>query len=448
MAVSGDRQAILGLLWMALALALSHAPEVRSHPAHAEELNHPFVPGFERFYGEDDPPERLARGGELLLNELHCVACHEPPEPLRGRFDGAEGPRLDGVASRFGNEVVLQLLARNPRVLKRSTRMPSLFAAGDRDDAELDSLHAYLLTLRPPPQDPLFLGDVDRGRDLYHTVGCVACHAPDPEYFPPRLDRTVRLEPPGLASQPIRIALHWTTDFLTRFLLDPETAHPGGRMPAQGLGELEAADVAAYLQASPFREEPDPSLLDVRPDPELAAAGRLVFRSKGCANCHAVGDSPAAAVRRATPLLELRAVDAGCLSPSPTEGAVPFYYLSPLQRAALKLALEGLALTEDGPSPDEWMTRRNCYACHSLDGKGGPETAREPYFGAVSPYEVDRLPFLPPALDDAWTELNDAALADVLSGTAPRRHPEVGARMVVVPDDAVRQFLRLRKPGP
>jgi mono/diheme cytochrome c family protein len=436
------RCCVPGIVW--IALALSGAPEASTHPAHAEELNHPFVPGFERFFSEEDPPERLARGGELLLNELNCVACHAPSGPLRERFPGAPGPGLADVASRFGNEVVLRLLARNPRVLKRSTRMPSLFAAGDRDETELEALHAYLATLRTPPAEPLLLGDVERGRALYHTVGCVACHAPDPEYFPPRLDRTIRLEAPALPSQPIRIALHWSTEFLTRYLLDPEAAHPGGRMPSQGLEELEAADIAAYLHSSPFREDPDPALGPGAADPALAASGKLAFTRKGCANCHGDDSTPPGPGRQATPLLDLRPVDAGCLAPSPTEGAVPYYYLSPLQRAALRLAIEGLALADSEPSMDEWLTRRNCFACHEREGTGGPEPAREPYFGAISPYPVERAPFLPPSLDEALGRWEDASLAELLRGDRPRPDSVSPTRMVRLRDDAVQEFLRCR----
>ena len=97
-----------------------------------------------------------------------------------------------------------------------------------------------------------------------------------------------------MASQPVRLALFWTTDFLTRFLLDPLREHPGGRMLSPGLQEEEAADLAAYLQASPMRREPDPSLLQGNADPALARRGRELFGTKGCANCHDRGRTDAA----------------------------------------------------------------------------------------------------------------------------------------------------------
>jgi mono/diheme cytochrome c family protein len=430
------------LVFTALLVLFSPA-FVRAHPAHAEEVNYPLVTGFNRFHAAGDAPEHLAKGGELLLNELNCVACHAPPEALRQRFAGVPGPRLAGVASRFGDESVLQLLLRNPRMLKRSTPMPSLFAGPDRDEEELAALYAYLVSLREPPGEPLLLGNIDRGRELYHRVGCIACHAPDAEYAPPNAPKDAALETPAMPSQPVRIALFWTTDYLTRFLLDPLKHHPSGRMPGHGLNELEAADLAAYLQASPMRQEPVPASLQATADPELAGRGRALFAAKGCVNCHDTGDGPMP-LRQARPLLELRAEHRGCLQDEPSPGAVPYYYLSPLQRSALVLGLQGLALTPATVSRSEWLTRMDCYGCHSWEGKGGPELARELYFGAVSPYAVDREEHLPPALDGVFGRRTDAELRALFFGEAQRRHPKVGARMIRLPQVQAEEFIRLR----
>ena len=415
--------------------------QASAHPAHAEDVNYPLITGFNRFFSENDSLQHLARGGELLLNELNCVSCHEPPEPLRARFPGVAGPRLAGVASRFGEDAVLQLLIRNPRTLKRSTPMPSLFAGPDRDDEELAALFAYLVSLRAEPGAPLLLGSIERGRGLYHSIGCIACHAPDAEYFPPALDKEARLEAPAMASQPVRVALYWTTDYLTRFLLDPLQDHPGGRMPKTGLSEIEAADLAAYLQASPLRQEPNPALLQEAADPALVPRGRELFATKGCVNCHDSGDG-ARPHRRARPLLELRPTNEGCLKDEPVAGAVPYYYLSPLQRSAIQLALNGLAVAETTLTREEWMTRMDCFACHSWDGRGGPELAREPYFGAASPYAVDRETFLPPALESVFERRTNQELRDILTGKAERRYPNVGARMIWLPAANAEAFLK------
>jgi mono/diheme cytochrome c family protein len=243
-----------------------------------------------------------------------------------------------------------------------------------------------------------------------------------------------------MASQPVRIALSWTTDYLTRFLLNPAQDHPASRMPDCALTEIEAADLAAYLQASPMRQEPNPALLQEAADAALAQRGRELFAAKGCANCHDTGDGPMPR-RQAKPLLDLRPAGEGCLRDEPLPGAVPYYYLSPLQRTALKLALEGLAVASTGVTRDEWMTRMDCFACHSWDGRGGPELAREPYFGALSAYAVDREESLPPELQGVFDRRTRDEIRAVLTGNAERRYPKVRARMIRLPESIVDDFL-------
>jgi len=84
----------------------------------------------------------------------------------------------------------------------------------------------------------------------------------------------------------------------------------------------------------------------------------------------------------------------------------------------------------------------DCFACHSWDGRGGPELAREPYFGAASPYAVDRETFLPPALESVFERRTHEELREVLTGKANRRYPNVGARMIRLPAGDAEEFLK------
>ena len=76
----------LGLL---LAFLLGTVGRVEGHPAHAKPVNYPFVIGFERFYSSLDDDDYLTQGGLILLNELNCVACHEPPERWHDQLAGS-----------------------------------------------------------------------------------------------------------------------------------------------------------------------------------------------------------------------------------------------------------------------------------------------------------------------------------------------------------------------
>ena len=77
---------------------------------------------------------------------------------------------------------------------------------------------------------------VSRGETLFHSVGCVACHAPQ--------NTTTNF----FASAPLpKMADKWTVDGLRRFLKDPLASRPSGRMPAMNLTDGEASELAHYL---------------------------------------------------------------------------------------------------------------------------------------------------------------------------------------------------------
>lgn len=375
-----------------------------AHPLLAGDANYPLVTGFDRFYSSQDPDEYLVQGGLLLLNELNCVGCHPPAGDWVQRLPGVKGPGLAGAGSRVRDAGALQLMIRNPRVLKRATTMPTLFAAFDRDEEELDALFQYLMSLKEPEQGPMLAGEVEQGRQIYHGVGCVACHEPDVLYVPPGWPADQPLERPGMASLPIRWVEYWTADFVTRFLMEPRRFHPAGRMPSLGLSELEAAHVTAYLQeyGPPVLEDP----AAVVPDAGLAERGAGLFQAKGCSTCHDVNGGKVRG-RQSVALASLRPGDEGCLAPEPRPGGIPFYFLSELQKRALRAALgavQGISAVAENrevvSETEDFLLRMDCYACHSFQGKGGPELAREPYFGALNPSAPDRDSWLPPPLED------------------------------------------------
>jgi len=423
-------------LAMAWALLLQTS---QAHPAHAEEPETPFIGAFERFYSEQDSPEYLAGGGRLLLNELNCVTCHQPPAELQAEYPGVVGPDLRGIGSRMEDPAALQLLIRNPRFLKRGTIMPSHFAAPDRDEEVIESIFHYLLTLQEPVPALETTGDPDRGRELYHTLGCVACHAPGLEYVPPALPEGAKLELPAFPSHPIRLASYWSEEALVHYLKEPTQFHPSGRMPNFGLSDTEAADIAAYLRVNETEEA------EGLPEPDLAKAklGQIAFAAKGCASCHDTGEDLQPI--QATPLLELKGSSGGCLSDRPLPGGIPHFFFSETQRQALQLGITSLAEGAPESDPlDTALSRQNCIACHSYDGRGGPELAREPYFGAGNPRALDREEFLPPDLKGVLERRSHSELLDIFLGQADeRRYPKVKARMPVVSPDAAEEWLDL-----
>ncbi len=436
---------IRGLIGVVLLIVVSIG-SARAHPAHAEPVDYPFVVGFERFYSSLDDDDYLAEGGLLLINELNCVACHAPPEALQEQLKGFVATDLAGTGSRLSH-IDLEMMIRNPRFVKRDTIMPSMFAGPDRDLADVEALKHFLASLRDPESEKALTekGDVDSGRRLYHRIGCVACHAPEKDYRPEDLPDFVELELTGLPSIPMNLADKYDETALARFLLDPLKHRPSGRMPEFKLTEKEAVDLAAYLKAGEGVELPEVLTQALEAEGEFTVdeakitAGREVFLSKNCVSCHGSEVTGTKAKRvMSKPLVELQTEEkAGCLSDRPVGGLVPAYFLDEVQKRAIVGAIAKLKAgrepLDDYAKIDWSMSTLNCYACHERDGKGGPETAREPYFAVsdVKAYDMGRSGNIPPALKHIGRKLNDDWLDKVLAGKSEKLRTTMMARMPV-----------------
>jgi mono/diheme cytochrome c family protein len=239
---------------------------------------------------------------------------------------------------------------------------------------------------------------------------------------------------------PIALASDYNTDALARFLQHPLAARPAGRMPASGLSDQEAADLAAYLKKarspSPDRSPALVRRSDSAPDSLLIETGRHQFTAQSCHACHDTGDT-----RQSLPSFKALAalqVDAptGCLSAPPRVG-VPDFQLNESHRRALRLALSTL---QSQPEPvaitpavavHHYMTRMNCYACHARDGKGGVEPARADYFGSKdeSAQSLGEMGYLPPSLDYTGRKLTKAWWDKLLWGEGGAVRPYLKTRM-------------------
>ena len=157
----------------------------------------------------------------------------------------------------------------------------------------------------PVPHQFWLRGDVDRGRELFHQVGCVACHGADPNHESAEVaasptdqllelldeDELAELGLSG-ASRPGPVqslgdpAAKYSAHSLTSFLLAPETVRPSGRMPNLKLLPTEAADIAAYLLAQRSQQPPAGESSFQIASAEAIAAGRDWFAKLRCNACH------------------------------------------------------------------------------------------------------------------------------------------------------------------
>ena len=164
--------------------------------------------------------------------------------------------------------------------------------------------------------------------------------------------------------------------------------------------------------------------------PELAAKGRQLFATLGCASCHQLKDDNKviASELKAKPLSKL-AANGGCLAADAQKG-LPFYKLSTLQTSATIAALAAVSKAVEPTNADvvaHALLTFNCFACHERGKLGGVEQVRNAYFETTIP-EMGDEGRIPPALDGVGDKLREEALQNILQNGAKDR-PYMHARM-------------------
>ncbi len=198
----------------------------------------PLVPGFDRLF-EKDPAE----AGRLLLGELNCVTCHKPEGAAAEHFSIKEAPVLTLAGDRVRPEWVRAYLA-DPQKVKPGTTMPKATLTPD----DIEALTHFLATLKSskPVEPPA--GPAPKGKDLFNTLGCAACHDP--------LGREPLI---GSVPLPDLRAKYASAAVLARFLMDPAHVRPSGRMPKMNLTAGEAMALATSFIGLPPRASDDPA---------------------------------------------------------------------------------------------------------------------------------------------------------------------------------------------
>ncbi|MEM7306862.1 MAG: PA14 domain-containing protein [Planctomycetota bacterium] len=210
----------------------------------------------------------VAARGEELLTELRCVACHAPEDAWSERLPLLPAPSLTGSESSDGVGKRARASWIAAHLAEPGDEMPDLLGglpAAERE-AAANELLAYLVSLGGPFEDgpvPILPARLERGRQLYHSIGCVACHAP--LEVPEDLELPLWSFEGGLLEDAAfdetfeRSLTHLPDktghEALARFLLDPRSTRPSGEMPSLGLSESEAQALAQYLTLREVRAD-------------------------------------------------------------------------------------------------------------------------------------------------------------------------------------------------
>ncbi len=199
-----------------------------------KDARRPVVSAVERLFSSN----ASAEGGEVLIQTLACDACHTTNQ-VTG-LASQRGPSLVEITSRVRPNAILAMIA-NPHAAKPGTTMPDPWpgATDEQRSAHAKAITSFLLTSRPGKLTERVVpqASADRGRELYHSIGCVACHASQQGEATP----TATSVPLGQLDQ------KYTLTSLTKFLLEPHLVRTSGRMPRLTSDPGEATQIAAYL---------------------------------------------------------------------------------------------------------------------------------------------------------------------------------------------------------
>lgn len=205
-------------------------------PGFSGDDAYPIVPGFERFHAvaDGDP----VAGGQLLVGELNCTACHAASDSVAKWIVPKPAPNLDLVAARVKPAYLRRFLA-DPQSVDPGTTMPQLFVglAHEERDAQIEPLVHFLASGGNVEEMRSDRAAVRRGEGLFHTQGCAVCHGP---------------RKPDTAVPPDAVTLgdlgsKYAIPGLAAFLMKPHEVRPGGRMPSLDLDAKQARDIAHFL---------------------------------------------------------------------------------------------------------------------------------------------------------------------------------------------------------
>lgn len=363
-----------------------------------------------------DPGDALT--GTVLVTEMGCMNCHDSGHSSLSK----KGPQLNLLGNRVRIDW-LKAFLKNPQEQKPGTTMPDLFHGASHDEEDIEALLHFLSSDQIPEHKMPKIARTNllsQGKVIYHKVGCVNCHGPDP-----LSQNTNSSHFLGLG----KLKHKYSFTSLTRFLEKPLEHRPSGRMPDFQLGPDNASHVAAYLlDRKEMTLKYNPRHIEqLTPKANLVSKGKALFENMGCANCHdRKGTEPKL---KAPAWNQLKNKSDHCMSQT---GQVR-YQLQPKQKQAIQTA-DLNQLNNPRHKLQHTLVSLNCITCHKRDDFSGPLPELDEYFhGEESLGDEGRFP---PNLSGVGRKLTTSYMKDILNGKAGvREHlatkmPVFGADMI------------------
>jgi putative heme-binding domain-containing protein len=373
--------------------------------------------------------------GLTLIRNKNCIACHKA-QPDQLPFAETNAPNLFWSARRL-NPRYLQQYILSPHQTKLGSHMPTMLHTlkpEERLDAAAQ-IAIFLLTLNGTD----FRSDnaakepeaIKRGQEIFHTIGCVACHATrDPQAVEQTLAGSVPLGD---------LSPKYSVEALVEFLENPHASRPLGRMPNLQLSHREALDLAAYLLQTPNRNGFSIIGDGVSDSSAYAKKGERLFLDSGCITCHSnllPPDIPAYYFKNIPDWSSITKspLDRGCLSVE--SGAWPNFQLTTEERSLIQAACRANSQPLDAQQKIDWtLATFQCTSCHSRAGLGGVSIDRNHFFQTTNLNLGDQ-GRIPPTLTGVGAKLQEKWMREVLiSGRVIRpymktRMPQFGEKNV------------------
>ena len=269
-----------GCTWCHLGQGSATAPAEHAHGSHHEmdqtlEVNEPILHGdYQQATCRNCHAEvvnlegaPILSKGKMLFIKLGCHGCH-----LADGYANQEkvGPSLLRIGSKVDPSWLYRWIKR-PKDYLPETRMPE-FGFNEKD---LLGTTAYLLDVSDKAYKlnrKFAGGDEEKGKKLFESVGCQACHT---------LNGKGEKHAPDLSNIGNKVSADW----LVTWVGGPHTYNPKSKMPDLRLKESEATDIAAYLIQF-GKKKTIPGLEAKLKDPAVIKHGETVIRRRGCFACH------------------------------------------------------------------------------------------------------------------------------------------------------------------
>jgi len=301
-------------------------------------------------------PDRGAR----LFSQLGCNACHS----IFGIGQTA-GPDLAKASSGDWNPVriVSELWNHGPQMWeKMKNAQLGIYRVSGRDMLDLLS-YLYLIRYVDVPGDPA------RGKDLFSSKQCNACHA---------LSGNSQGEGPNLARLDVATPILWAQRMWNHSQgMEARMSQKHIAWPVFENGEM--LNLLAYLQENTSGKHLEANLF-----PAVPAKGKLLFAQKGCIQCHAInGDGgnigpDLGSQHKAPPSLTQFAGLLWNHSPQMRsrmgKNTVPQPQFSEQEMADLIAYLYAVKYLDSVGRVDSGMQvfhEKHCSNCHGADGRGG-----------------------------------------------------------------------------